>query len=85
MSYCNTGTRNGAYGSNREYLQTVAQELRGRLQCWISNFLYHGWMHTNRIFDSAQDGCLLFPLGLIRVDPVPISPSVKGIYLTQNH
>ena len=69
MSFCSIGTRNGSHDAHQRYLTVTAVELRSRLQCWLSNLLYHGWAPHNRIYDSAQEGALLFPLAWIRLEP----------------
>ena len=69
MSYCAIGNRNGGHIASENYLRLTAQRLKSTLQCWIANILGHGWFYTNTIYDSAQNGALLYPIGHIRVDP----------------
>ena len=69
MSFCSIGNRNHGHMASVNYLHHTAQRLKSTLQCWIANILGHGWFFTNTIFDSAQTGALLYPLGHIRVDP----------------
>ena len=69
MSFCATGTRNNGHVASANYLRATAQQLKSTLQCWIAVLLGHGWFFTNTVYDSAQEGGLLYPLGHIRVIP----------------
>ena len=72
MSYCPNMTRNYRHIVSERYLKETAHKLRSTLQCWIATFLSTGWMPTQKIYDLAQEGGLLYPLGLVEV-------SVPGI------
>ena len=67
MSYCSTRNRQHSHTSPTQ-LQTTSIYLRNMLQCWISTCLAAGWMPTQRIYDRAQEGGLLHPIGLIEVN-----------------
>ena len=61
-------TRNYRHGAAEGYLKNTALKLRDILQCWIATFLSTGWMSTSKIYDTAQEGGLLYPLGLVEVN-----------------
>jgi len=79
MSFCTNGTRNTGHVCTLNYLRLTAQKIKSNLQCWIANFLGHGWFYTNTLYASAQTGGLLFPIGQIRVNP-ECEYSLRSIY-----
>ena len=74
MSYCSNLTRNYRHFVSEQYLRETAFKLRSILQCWISTFLSTGWMPAQKIYDVAQEGGLLYPLGLIEINVEGIKP-----------
>ena len=38
------------------------------LQGWMACFVNAGWMNHQKMYDHAQEGGLLYPIGLIGVD-----------------
>ena len=69
MSFCAIGNRNTDHLSSENYLRQTAQDLKTTLQRWISIILGHGWCPNDYIYDSAQNGGLLYPIGQISVNP----------------
>ena len=69
MSFCSIGNRSTGHVASTNYLRQTAQGLKSTLQCWIANILGHGWCPHDAIYESAQYGGLLYPLGQIQVNP----------------
>ena len=67
MSFCAHGPRSSNNCIAVNVLRATASRLRTVIQGWIACFLGTAWMSTEAMFDCAQSGSLLYPLGLIEV------------------
>ena len=67
MSFCAHAPRSSHNCVSLNVLRVTAQRLRTVLQGWIACFLGTAWMSTTKMYESAQSGCLLYPLALIEV------------------
>ena len=67
MSFCAHAPRSSHNCVTENLLRMTAQRLRTIIQGWIACFLGTAWMSTLRMHESAQQGCLFYPLGLIDI------------------
>ena len=67
MSFCAHGPRSSTNCVALNVLRTTANRLRTVIQGWIACFLGTAWMSCEAMFDCAQSGSLLYPLGLIEI------------------
>ena len=80
MSFCAIGNRNSGHTATENYLRETAQGLKTILQRWIANLLGHGWCPNDYIYESAQCGGLLYPIGQIQVNPESMYSPSPGIH-----
>ena len=74
MSFCAHGPLSSHNCVSQNILRLTAERLRSIIQSWIVCFLGTAWMSTEAMYDSAQEGRLLYPLGLIDIHYPGIKP-----------
>ena len=67
MSFCAHAPTSSHNCVEENLLRMTAQRLRNVIQGWIACFLGAAWMSTVQMHESAQNGCLFYPLALIDI------------------
>ena len=68
MSFCATAPASRQNCVSERVLKITAKRLRSILQGWMACFVNAGWMNHQKMYDHAQEGGLLYPIGFIGVD-----------------
>lgn len=68
MSFCASTPANHQNCVSTQVLKLTARRLRTILQGWMACYVNAGWMSHEKMYDHAQEGGLLYPIGLLGVD-----------------
>ena len=68
MSFCASQPPQHYLCQSVRVLKATAGRLRTILQGWMACFVNAGWMNHQHLYNQAQEGGLLYPLGLIDIN-----------------